>query len=277
MSDVKKRQVDLAAAIINRGGSRQEVAEVALRDQLATWKIKPERLPSEIERWKILGAAEPSARQGRGGRKSADQSTAARQDLLPFMPRTYIALDQAASILAGERKGRAFDHWSETLADAVDAGTIRAGTWSMDRSEQPLLHADIRAWCDACGITWPVPFPEGLKSGTTHVDDDQNAELDRMRERIVELERERTALQKEIEATAATAATGEVGVINSPTLQRIMEAVEQYPAWRAAQPQEPNLKAVLGWQLSQQRDKGNGSRVAHVAHHVIAEHFGLKS
>lgn len=66
-------------------------------------------------------------------------------------------------------------------------------------------------------------------------------------------------------------------MINSPTLQRILDAVEQYPEWRAAQRQEPNLKAVLGWQETQQEGKGNGSRVAHVAHHVIAEHFGLKS
>ena len=88
-----------------------------------------------------------------------------------------------------------------------------------------------------------------------------------------ELERERDGLLKRSEATTKAA---EATAINSPTLHRIMKAVADYPAWLAAQNQEPNLKAVLGWQERQQKDKGNAARVAHVAHHVIAEHFGLK-
>lgn len=98
--------------------------------------------------------------------------------------------------------------------------------------------------------------------------------LERAHARIAELERERDELLKRIEASAKT--PGEA-TINSPTLHRILGAVADYPAWREAQNQEPNLKAVLGWQEEQQDGKGNASRVAHVAHHIIAEHFGLKS
>lgn len=101
------------------------------------------------------------------------------------------------------------------------------------------------------------------------------SELDRARERITELERDVETLRAKL--ASALSAKNPESEIDSPTLRRIIEAVEQYPAWRATKPQEPNLKSVLDWQENQQRDKGNGSRVAHVAHHVIAEHFGLKS
>ncbi|HAY10108.1 MAG TPA: hypothetical protein DCY18_09265 [Thauera sp.] len=102
-------------------------------------------------------------------------------------------------------------------------------------------------------------------------------ELARAHERIKALELDRTALLKKIEATASTPITSGADSINSPTLQRILEAVVTYPTWRAAQNQAPNLKTVLNWQDEQQRGKGNASRVAYVAHHVVAEHFGLKS
>lgn len=120
----------------------------------------------------------------------------------------------------------------------------------------------------------PVPLPEGRKPDASSYDDELMADLDQARARIAELEQERAALLRKIKAATKTA---EATSINSQTLQRIVEAVSAYPAWRATKPQEPNLKSVLDWQENQQRDKGNGSRVAHVAHHVIAEHFGLKS
>ena len=107
----------------------------------------------------------------------------------------------------------------------------------------------------------------GTGTGAAELSD----ELDRARARISELERERAVLRKEVEATAETA---DATTINSPTLQRILEAVAAYPAWRTTQNQEPNLKAVLGWL---QGDKKNPSRLEYVSHHVIAEHFGLKS
>lgn len=201
-------------------------------------------------------------------------SVPVRSDLLSYVPRVNIALDDAAMILGNEHSNGAWGHWRDSLSDAVDAGRIQAGTWGLERGEQPLFHDDIRAWCKAMGILWPVPLPKRCESDATADDSDLKAELDRARARIAELESERAELLKRIEATAATVGAA---AIKSPTLQRIIEAVGHYPAWRATKPQEPNLKSVLDWQENQQREKGNGSRVAHVAHHVIAEHFGLKS
>ncbi len=80
-----------------------------------------------------------------------------RADLRPFVPRVNITLGEAASLLDEANGG----HWWATLEDAVDSGKIQAETWGFDRSEQPLSHADIRAWCEAGGIIWPVPLPPG--------------------------------------------------------------------------------------------------------------------
>lgn len=194
-------------------------------------------------------------------------------DLLPFVPRVNITLDDAATILMDAHGGgrEAWRNWWSALADAVDAGRIQAGTWSMDRGEQPLSHADIREWCRAGGIVWPVPLPQGRQPDIPPGDPDLVASLDQARARIAELERERAALQRKIDTTTKTA---EATSINSPTLQRILEAVAQYPAWRAAQNREPILKEVLSWL---QGDKKNPSREQYVAHRVIAEHFRLKS
>ena len=199
-----------------------------------------------------------------------------RPDLLPFALRVNIVLDEAATILNDAHEGGvgSWKNWWNALADAADSGQIQAGSWSMERGEQPLSHADIREWCRAGGIVWPVPLPQGRQPDIPPGDPDLVASLDRAQARIAELEHERAALLKRIETTTKTA---EATSINSPTLQRILDAVAQYPTWRATQNQEPNLKAVLGWQEKQQDGKGNASRVAHVAHHIIAEHFGLKS
>lgn len=80
-----------------------------------------------------------------------------RPDLRPFVPRVNITLGEAASLLDDANGG----HWWATLEDAVDSGQIQAETWGIDRSEQSLSHADIRAWCEAGGIIWPVPPPPG--------------------------------------------------------------------------------------------------------------------
>lgn len=205
------------------------------------------------------------------------------RSLTPFVARKWVAENDAAVLLnGGVPHTRQYSNdddvvaWQRTLDQAVDCGEIQANPdWEGGAYEdRPLLHADIRTWCEAHGFAWPVPLPEGRKPKATDVDADLRAELDRARARIAELEHGRAELQKMTEAAVATA---EANKINSPTLQRLFEAVAQYPAWRAAQNQEPNLKAVLGWQNSQQERKGNASRLAHVAHHIIAEHFGLKS
>lgn len=191
--------------------------------------------------------------------------------LRTFIPRNRITVDEAAFILAGDVR-ELVPGWWNSIVDAVDSGQIEASTWGADRGQQRLDHADIRAWCERNGVFWPIPLPRPIKASTADVDAELRGELDRALARIAELERERVLLPKKIKATSDAG-----GTISSPTLQRIIEAVDQYPAWRAAQNQEPNLKAVLAWQEVQQEGKGNASRVAHVAHHVIAEHFGLKS
>lgn len=176
----------------------------------------------------------------------------------------------AAELLSESNEGEYF-LWLDTLMDAADSRQIDSGSWSADRDEQPLFHTHIREWCAAHGYAWPVPLPQGRQPDTPPGDPDLVASLDRAQARIAELEHERAALLKRIETTTKTA---EATSINSPTLQRILDAVAQYPTWRATQNQEPNLKAVLGWLRG---DKNNPSRMEYVAHHVIAEHFGLKS
>jgi len=125
-------------------------------------------------------------------------SNRARPDLLAFVPRVNIALGDAARILGDEHSAGAWGRWRDALADAVDAGRILAGSWGMDRDEQTLSHADIRAWCKASGITWPVPLPEGCESDAAAVDANLRAELDKARECIAELERERAGLLEKI-------------------------------------------------------------------------------
>ncbi|MCK0510153.1 hypothetical protein [Aromatoleum buckelii] len=224
-------------------------------------------VPERLRSWLPPGAGSEAG-------MTASTSPKADRSFVTYIPRQWITLTDASSLLFEYNKGTQYGEWWAALVDAADSQQIQSGTWHMDRGEQPLSHADIRTWCKASGIAWPVPLPEGCESGASALAADLRAELDVARARIAELEHERAELRRKIEATAAAA---EASAINSPTIQRIIEAVGQYPAWRATKQQEPNLKSVLDWQEKQQRDKGNGSRVAHVAHHVIAEHFGLKS
>jgi len=262
MSEGKRAQVDFASTISKGGGSWQEIAEFALRDELATVKAERDQLRAELKQFAHVQASESEVQQPKQPRS-----------LTPFIARQWIALRDAAQLLAESNEGDCAQ-WADTLMDAADSRMIDASNWSSDPGTCPLRHEHIRAWCESHGYAWPIPLPEGRQPEAGNDDGELRAELDRAWARIAELESERSELLKKIEATAATVeATG----IKSPTLQRIIEAVGHYPAWRATKPQEPNLKSVLDWQENQQREKGNGSRVAHVAHHVIAEHFGLKS
>lgn len=239
-----------------------------------------------------------------------------RPDLRPFIPRVNVTLAEAADILAQANGG----NWWATLEDAVDSGQIRAETWGIDRSEQPLAHADIREWCATMGIVWPVPLPPGAVPCTDDAPRQSVAELlaeretlrteleevtrsrDNLRATVADLEarydhemkvrevihmgqsmeRQRTAeLAAEVERLQTMKnETGKratnLPAIDSPTLRRIFDAVEQFPAWRDAQTQKPNLKAVLGWQEVQQAKTKPNSRLAYVAHRIIAEHFDLK-
>ncbi len=114
------------------------------------------------------------------------------------------------------------------------------------------------------------------RPATVNGDDELRADLDHARARIAELERERAALLTKIDATTKTA---EAASINSPTLQRIIEAVSAYPAWRAEWKSKtpPNLSHVEDWQKEVQDGARGGARLAYVAHIVIDEHFGLKT
>jgi len=139
---------------------------------------------------------------------------------------------------------------------------------SPDWGKTTVAVSDLVAWLRASNLRPNFFFNS---AADTNVDSAFAAELNRSRARIAELEHERGALLKKIEATTEAS---EATTINSPTLQRILGAVERYPAWRTAQARDPNLKAVLSWL---QGDNKNPSRVEYVAHHVVAEHFGLKS
>lgn len=175
-----------------------------------------------------------------------------------------------------------WDEWpnhGESLRSLYDDdGDIRNGfepaviyRESPDWGKTTVAVSDLVAWLRASNLRPNFFFNS---AADTNVDSAFAAELNRARARIAELEHERGALLKKIEATTEAS---EATTINSPTLHRILGAVADYPAWRAVQNQEPNLKTVLDWQEKQQDGKGNASRVAHVAHHVVAEHFGLKS
>lgn len=221
--------------------------------------------------------------EGIFGEHDKNQQSKPAPGVAPFIARQWIALNDAAVLLSGDvPHPRAYTvddtvlSWERTLDQAADSKEIRENPdWEGgSHKDRPLSHSDIRRWCARHGYTWPVPLPETSQPEGAGADSELAAELDRARARIAELENERTVLLKKIESAAEHTAAP---TINSPTLRRIIEAVCAYPAWRATKPQEPNLKSVLDWQENQQRDKGNGSRVAHVAHHVIAEHFGLKS
>ena len=112
-----------------------------------------------------------------------------RPDLRPFIPRVNVTLAEAADILAQANGG----NWWATLEDAADSGQIQAGTWGIDRGEQPLSHADLRAWCEAGGFIWPIPLPpgatpttdEGLRKALADVHNRAaglQAEIDRLRD-----------------------------------------------------------------------------------------------
>ena len=225
----------------------------------------------------------------------------------------YLEHGEAAGALAGINWGDPHaplskqDHaewrgWFKNIDQAIRSGSLRAfhGDIDEDGNEGPLLisPSEFKAWCESKGLGNPFSpgrpsLEDGARAAPRHLvepesnqsqlanglqsDASLREELARAHERIKALELDRTALLKKIEATASTPITSGADSINSPTLQRILEAVVTYPTWRAAQNQVPNLKTVLDWQDEQQRGKGNASRVAHVAHHVVAEHFGLKS
>lgn len=122
-----------------------------------------------------------------------------------------------------------------------------------------------------------VPLPPGAMpatdAGLRAELEAAHAEAEKLRQQLADAGARIAELEAQLQAAPAPSIAGR---INSPTLARIVDAVAEFPAWRDAQKQSPNLKAVLGWQAAQQKGKGNASRVAHVAHHVIAEHFGLK-
>lgn len=110
------------------------------------------------EALKVAGWRVPSTLAGQMAEVSKLPPTPReRPDLLPFVPRVNISLAEAADILREANGGE----WWAALEDAVDSDQIKAGTWGAYRGEQPLSHADIRAWCEAGGIIWPVPPPPG--------------------------------------------------------------------------------------------------------------------
>lgn len=102
-----------------------------------------------------LKSTEPQAKPAEAAKAVPAPPTLNLANLLPFVPRVNITLGEAADLLAEANGGK----WYATLEDAVDSGPIQGGSWSMDRDEQPLSHDDIRAWCEAGGIVWPVPLP----------------------------------------------------------------------------------------------------------------------
>ncbi len=112
--------------------------------------------------------------------------------LISCMPRTQIALSDAALILAGDDQDRV-SGWYDVLIDAVDSGMINAGTWSRDRGQQLLSHGEIRAWCDQNDIVWPVPLPKP-RSSTNAKCDAPRSEIDSEQlSRDLEKERKRSA------------------------------------------------------------------------------------
>ncbi|CAJ0773070.1 hypothetical protein [Ralstonia chuxiongensis] len=112
-----------------------------------------------------------------------------------LIPRNQITLGEAAAILAGfapmGSEPWSYDElseiapWRKALIDAIDHADIVGGTWRSDRDEQPLSHADIRAWCSKWGHTWPLPQPNPLPS----TESEATAEIVRLREIVDSLEK----------------------------------------------------------------------------------------
>lgn len=219
-------------------------------------------------------------------------------DLLPFVPRVNVTLGEAATILAkeyGDGDG-AWGKWWDALVDAVDMCIIQAGTWSSNRNEQSLLQSDIRTWCTYSGLNWPVPLPpgsppatdEGLREALAASERDR-ADLKAKLQRMTDLERQNQELRAELSQLRAARTshperpdeeTLSVGQINSPSLRRIVEAVEQYPDWRSSWERErgrqPQLTDIQEWQSDAQKKKPGGERLAYTAYVVILEHFKVK-
>lgn len=204
------------------------------------------------------------------------RSAATTKSLITYIARQQIPLATASRLLFEYNNGTQYKEWWDALADAADSQQIQSGSWEVERSEQPLLHDDIRAWCGAHGYVWPVPLPGARKPDAPVDDSEMRDALDRAQARIAELEHERAELLKKI---ATNTATVEATTINSPTLQRIIDAVSAYPAWRAEWKSKtpPNLSNVEDWQKEMQVGARGGARLAHVAHIVIDEHFNLKA
>lgn len=131
--------------------------------------------------------------------------------------------------------------------------------------EQGFYRDEVAQALRAAGLTVPACIAE-YASAQPGADSALRDELEKTRQELA------AARARIAELEAAPESSG----INSQTLQRILDAVSEFPAWCNSLAQEPNLKTILMWQEAQQGKKPNASRVAHVAHHVIAEHFGLK-
>lgn len=121
-------------------------------------------------------------------------------ELLPFVQRVNVTLNEAADLLAEANGGR----WYAALEDAADSGQVQAGTWSVDRGEQPLSHADLRAWCEAGGFIWPVPLPPAPTAieklfQATQENGRSTIELDILRQELEAVTKERDRLRADLE------------------------------------------------------------------------------
>lgn len=169
------------------GFYRDEVADAM---KVAGWTV-----PACIAEYVAPKAATPTA-----------ALPAAPDDRLrAYVPRTWVTLGEASTILVAANGGKVGEWWN-ALAEAADGGAIQSNTWGADRDEQPLNHADIRAWCAASGIKWPVPLPPdampATDAGLRAELESAQQQLQEARARIAELEAQQAAPPPDSEEVA---------------------------------------------------------------------------